>query len=70
MVAVAEQEGGLRVLMNSNIRLVESDSVQVEQGSRHLKLKKDGIIVCTGGTSPTPFLESIGIVVETKFGTA
>jgi thioredoxin reductase (NADPH) len=70
LVAVAEQDGALRVLMNSNIRLIESGSVQVEQGSRQLKLKNDGIIICTGGTSPTPFLESIGIVVETKFGTA
>jgi hypothetical protein len=28
------------------------------------------VIVCVGGILPTPFLESIGIEVQTKYGAA
>jgi hypothetical protein len=26
------------------------------------------VIVCAGGTLPTPFLKSIGVIVDTYFG--
>jgi len=70
LVSAAEQSGALRVLMNSNVRLIEPESVQLVQGSKLMKLKNDGIIVCAGGVPPARFLESIGITLETKFGTA
>jgi len=28
------------------------------------------VIVCAGGILPTPMLKEVGIIVETKFGTA
>jgi repressor of nif and glnA expression len=44
--------------------------VEIEQKGRGMRIKNDAIIVCTGGILPTAFLESIGIELETKYGTA
>jgi len=35
-----------------------------------MKIMNDAVIVCAGGILPTAFLKSIGIEVETKYGTA
>ena len=37
---------------------------------RDICIDNDAVIVCAGGILPTPFLKSIGIEVETKYGTA
>ena len=42
----------------------------LDQGGRQLTLANDSVIVCAGGVLPTPFLERIGVRVETKYGTA
>jgi len=34
------------------------------------ELENDATIVCAGGILPTPFLKEIGVMVETKHGTA
>jgi hypothetical protein len=33
-------------------------------------MKNDGVIVCAGGTLPTPMLKEIGVMVDTYYGTA
>ena len=33
-------------------------------------IKNDAVVVCTGGTLPTAFLESVGVELETRYGTA
>jgi len=35
-----------------------------------MRIKNDAVIVCAGGILPTAFLNSIGVKVETKYGTA
>jgi repressor of nif and glnA expression len=35
-----------------------------------MRIKNDAVIVCAGGILPTAFLHSVGIEVETKYGTA
>jgi len=60
----------MRVLMESNVREIRDDSVVIEHGGKAYKLDNQGVIVCAGGILPTGFLKSIGIDVETKFGTA
>jgi hypothetical protein len=34
------------------------------------QLANDAVIVCAGGILPSAFLESVGIAVETRYGTA
>ncbi|RME33447.1 MAG: 4Fe-4S dicluster domain-containing protein [Gammaproteobacteria bacterium] len=68
-VARTEQEGRLRVMMKSNVREIREESVVIEQEGELHELPNDAVIVCAGGILPTPFLKSIGIEVETKYGT-
>jgi len=69
-VEEAQQAGRLMVLMKSNVKRVESGHVLIEQEGKLLKAKNDAVIVCAGGILPTGFLKSIGVEVETKYGTA
>ncbi len=66
----AENAGRLTVLMKSNVKEITTDSVKIEQGGKDIELSNDTVIICAGGILPTPFLKSLGIDVETKYGTA
>jgi hypothetical protein len=44
--------------------------VTLDQEGTKIELRNDAVIVCAGGVLPTPFLKEIGILVETKYGTA
>lgn len=63
-------EGRLRVLMSSNVKEIREDAVVIEYQDKPYLLPNDAVIVCAGGILPTGFLKSIGVEVETKFGTA
>jgi len=69
-IAEAEKAGRLRVLMKSNVKHIEPDKVVIATDSEELCIENDAIIVCAGGILPTGFLKSIGITVDTKYGTA
>lgn len=69
-VAQAEKNGSLCVLMQSNVKQIESDKVTIKTEDDELCINNDAIIVCAGGILPTGFLKSVGITVDTKFGTA
>jgi thioredoxin reductase (NADPH) len=69
-VEAAEQEGRLRVAMKSKVRRIEQDTVQLEVDGGVETLPNDAVIISAGGVLPTEFLRSIGIEVETKYGTA
>jgi len=58
------------VRLKSTVKLVEKDKLVLEQDGKTFDIPNDAIIVCAGGILPTPFLKEIGILVETKFGTA
>lgn len=62
--------GRMRVLMESNVREIRDNEVVIEYQGKAYKLPNQGVIVCAGGILPTGFLKSIGVDVETKFGTA
>jgi len=68
-VEQAEKEGRLTVLLNSNVASINEDMVTVEQESHQIELKNEAVIISAGGILPTAFLRSIGIEVETKYGT-
>ena len=67
-VAQAEKNGNLCVLMQSNVKQIEPDKVVIKTANDELCIDNDAIIVCAGGILPTGFLKSIGVTVETKFG--
>jgi thioredoxin reductase len=66
----AEKAGRLKVLLKSNVKQIGVKNVVLEQQGKKIELRNDAVIVCAGGVLPTPFLREIGILVETKYGTA
>src|SRR5215471_8899507 len=69
-VEIAEKSGQLRIVLQSSVKKIGHHDVEIEQKGRHMKIKNDAVIVCAGGILPTAFLKSVGIEVETKYGTA
>ena len=66
----ARRSGRLTVLLQSNVKKIGRHDVEIEQNGRGMQIRNDAVIVCVGGILPTAFLESVGIEVETKYGTA
>lgn len=69
-VEAAVRDGGLTVMLKSKVKTIGREDVQIECDGRHMSLRNDAVIVCAGGILPTAFLKSIGIDIETKYGTA
>lgn len=65
-----EAQGRIKVMLKSNVKLIEQGKVQLEHDGQVVELQNEAVIVCAGGILPTPFLKEIGVMVETKFGTA
>jgi thioredoxin reductase len=65
-----EQKGRIIVLLQSNVKKIEPDKVMLEHAGKMVEIKNNVVIVSAGGVLPTPFLREIGVMVETKFGTA
>jgi thioredoxin reductase len=62
--------GKVKIYLRSGIKQIGKDTVQIKFGDEEAEIPNDGVIVCAGGTLPTPFLKQIGVMVETKYGTA
>jgi thioredoxin reductase/ferredoxin len=69
-VAAAHKTGRLRVLMPSEVKRIGADAVELVRDGERTAIRNDSVIVCAGGILPTAFLQSIGIEVETKYGTS
>ena len=69
-LAEAERAGRVQVLLKSNVKRIEADKVILDQEGKAVTVRNDAVIVSAGGVLPTPFLKEIGILVETKYGTA
>ncbi len=69
-VDAASAKGQLKVLLNSQIKEIRAEEVLLKQSGKELQVRNDAVIVSAGGVLPNDFLKSIGIEVETKFGTA
>jgi len=67
-VEAMSADGRLRVLFNSNVKEIRADSVVMQVDEKVGTLKNDSVIVSAGGILPSAFLKTIGIVVETKWG--
>ncbi len=66
----AVSRGRLQVLLESNVKTIGLECVEIEQHDGRIQIPNDAVIISAGGILPTPFLRSIGIDIETKFGTA
>jgi thioredoxin reductase/Fe-S-cluster-containing hydrogenase component 2 len=58
----------IRVLLESNVRTISPAAVEIERHGRKAALPNDDVVVCAGGELPTAMLRSIGIQVQTHFG--
>jgi thioredoxin reductase len=69
-VDAATRDGRLNVLIGSEVKEIFADGIALVQRGQPLTMRNDAVIVCAGGILPTGFLKSIGIAIETKYGTA
>jgi thioredoxin reductase (NADPH) len=68
-IAAATAAGRVRVLLSSKVRKITPAEVEIETPGERLVLPNDAVIVNAGGVLPTDLLKSVGIAIETKFGT-
>jgi thioredoxin reductase/NAD-dependent dihydropyrimidine dehydrogenase PreA subunit len=66
----AARGGQLKVMMKSNVKQIETQSVAIEHEGAMVNVHNDAVIVSAGGVLPSEFLKRVGITVETKHGTA
>jgi thioredoxin reductase/NAD-dependent dihydropyrimidine dehydrogenase PreA subunit len=66
----AEKAGKVKILMRSEVIAIEEDKVRLKLPEDELAIDNDAVIISAGGVLPTAFLKSIGIEIETKYGTA
>ena len=68
LVEQMESAGQIRVLFNSNVKSIREDFVDlaVENGTE--EIPNDAVVVSAGGILPSALLKTVGINVETKWG--
>ncbi len=69
-VETASRHSRLTVMLKSKVTSIGREDVKLDWRERQTSIKNDAVIVCAGGILPTPFLKSVGIDVETKYGMA
>jgi thioredoxin reductase len=67
--AFADQ-GKVAVYLNASVQQIGTDTATIDQNGKIIQIRNDAVIVCVGGTLPTPMLKEIGVMVETYYGTA
>ncbi|WP_372528996.1 NAD(P)-binding domain-containing protein [Piscinibacter sp.] len=70
LLAERQKTGHLKVLLNSNVKSIDVESVDIEHDGKVHSYRNNAIIVCAGGLLPTPLLQKLGIKFDTKFGSA
>jgi thioredoxin reductase (NADPH) len=68
-IQAATAAGTLEVLLNSQVREIRPAQVVLTQSEQERVMSNDVVIVSAGGVLPNDFLRSIGVQVETKYGT-
>ena len=63
-------QGKLKIFLNASVKQIGKDTVTLDHEGKSVELKNDAVIVCAGGTLPTPMLKEIGVMVDTYYGTA
>lgn len=65
----AQKKARINVLLRSNVLEIREHEVSLEQDGAPVSLPNDVVIISAGGVLPSDFLKSIGVQIETKFGT-
>lgn len=68
LVESMQASGELRVLLGSNVKSIKEGSVDIDIGDKIETIQNDAVVVSAGGILPSAFLKTIGIHVETKWG--
>ena len=68
LVEEMQAKGRLRVLFSSNVKQIVDGAVEIEVNDKVGSIANDAIVVSAGGILPSAFLRTIGINVETKWG--
>jgi thioredoxin reductase/Pyruvate/2-oxoacid:ferredoxin oxidoreductase delta subunit len=66
----AQRERRVRVELESTVEAIEPERVRLKTPAGVATLPNQAVIVCAGGLLPTALLQQIGILFETKHGTA
>lgn len=64
------EKKNITVFLDASVKEIGTDTVTLSHEGKDIELKNDGVIVCAGGTLPTPMLKEIGVMVDTYYGTA
>ena len=68
---VSQQASGrLNVRLKSTVKTIGEGTLDLAYDGRVDTIPNQAVIVCAGGILPTDFLKSIGISMDTKYGTA
>jgi len=67
--AAAEQQK-IIVYLNANVKEIGKTAVTLTHEGKEIELQNDAVIVCAGGTLPTPMLKEMGVMVDTYYGQA
>lgn len=63
-------QGKVEVLLHATVNAIGRDTVSLEHEGQVIERRNDAVIICAGGTLPTPMLKEMGVMVETYYGTA
>jgi thioredoxin reductase/Pyruvate/2-oxoacid:ferredoxin oxidoreductase delta subunit len=69
MIDEAAQQNKISLRLQSVVKSISAMSVVLDCDGNMLEIPNDAVIVCAGGTLPTPFLKEIGVMVKTHHGT-
>ncbi len=65
-----QASGRLNVRLKSTVKTIGEGTLDLAYDGRVDTIPNEAVIVCAGGILPTDFLKSIGISMDTKYGTA
>lgn len=70
LLAQQQAAGRLRVILESTVKAIHADVVELSHDGAVHRYRNDAVIVCAGGLLPTPVLQKVGIQFDTKYGAA
>jgi len=60
----------ITVYLHAHVKQIGANTVTLIHEGKDIEVKNDAVIVCAGGTLPTPMLKEIGVMVNTYYGQA
>jgi len=66
----SQKQRKINVMLKSNVKKIEPEKVILDFAGKLVQIPNHIVIVSAGGVLPTPFLKEIGVMIETKYGTA